>query len=134
MTDRQLVLDAGVLDRVTTSAEFRGVVRELLHAGWDIVVPTVVLAEALTGNRTDAPANATIARTGTHVTTEHVARRAGQLRSTALRAGGRRHPSGIDAIVAAHALDANKSVIFTTDVQDMRLLLDGHASVRIEAP
>ena len=68
-------------------------------------------------------------------TDEPLARHAGALRYAASRTAGRRAPpSGIDAIVAAHAADAGAGVVFTTDPNDLRRLLVGQTRVRVERP
>lgn len=134
MTDPVVVLDAGVLDRATVDRRFRVVLRQLVDDGWDPIVPAVVLAEAITGGPTDAPVNQTLGRLGTDVTDEATARRAGHLRAVAARDGGRRLPRGIDAIVAAHAVEAGRGVVFTTDPRDLRRLLADHPSVLVERP
>lgn len=129
-----MVLDSGVLDRATTDREFRWVLRELVEAEWDPVVPTVVLAEAITGRRSDAPTNQAVKRLGTQDTDAATARRAGTMRAAVRRAGGRRVPGGIDAIVAAHAANAGRGVVFTTDPIDLRRLLADHPAIRVEKP
>ena len=134
MTDPVVVLDSGVIDQATTNQEFRWVLRDLLEAGWLPVLPTVVLAEAITGRPEDAPVNQAVKRLGTVDTTPATARRAGHLRFGVLRSGTRRPPSGIDAIVAAHAADAGAGVVFTTDPADLRRLLGDFPRIRIERP
>jgi len=132
MTVPVIVLDSGVIDQVVTNKEFRAVISDLLRSGWTPIIPTAVLAEAITGRPTDAPVNQAIARIGTTTTDEPLARQAGALRFTAARAAGRRPPSGIDAIVAAHAADAGAGVVFTTDPIDLRRLLADFTRVRVE--
>ncbi|MGH9164329.1 MAG: type II toxin-antitoxin system VapC family toxin, partial [Acidimicrobiales bacterium] len=123
MTEPVVVLDAGVIDLATKDREFRWVLRDLIDGGWTAVIPTVVLAEVITGRAEDAPTNQAVNRVGT-VDTDHViARRAGLLRHRAERSAGRRPPGGIDAIVAAHAVEAGGGVVFTTDPSDLRRLL-----------
>lgn len=134
MSGAVVVLDSGVIDRATTDRQFRWVLRDLLDAGWDPVVPTVVLAEAITGHRSDAPTNQTLKRLGTDDTDAATARRAGAMRAAVVRAGGRRVPGGIDAIVAAHAANAGRGVVFTTDPVDLRRLLADHPTIRVEKP
>jgi predicted nucleic acid-binding protein len=129
-----VVLDAGVIDQATTNREFRSVLRDLIADGWVPVVPTVVLAEAITGRAEDAPTNQTVNRIGTVDTDEPIARRAGVLRFRAERSGVRRVPGGIDAIVAAHAADAGTAVVFTTDPSDLTRLLADHPTIRVERP
>ena len=132
MTEPVIVLDSGVLDQVVTNKEFRAVLSDLMHTGWTPIVPTVVLAEAITGRPTDAPVNQAIARIGTTLTDESLARQAGALRFTAAKTAGRRPPSAIDAIVAAHAADAGGGVVFTTDPTDLRRLLADVSRIRVE--
>ena len=134
MTGPVVVLDAGVLDKATTNREFRWVLRDLVEAGWTPVVPTVVLAEAITGRPEDAPTNQAVKALGTVDTDPATARIAGALRFVAHHAGGRRVPSGIDAIIAAHAAVAGTGVIFTTDPTDLRRLLANHPGVHVDKP
>lgn len=134
MSEPVVVLDSGAVEQVVTNKEFRVVLNDLVRSGWTPIIPTPVLAEAITGRPTDAPANQAISRTGTTVTDEPLARHAGALRHTSARAGGRRIPSGIDAIVAAHAADAGAGVVFTTDPGDLRRLLVAHPRIRVERP
>ncbi|MEZ5206141.1 MAG: hypothetical protein R2690_03965 [Acidimicrobiales bacterium] len=134
MSAPRVVLDSGVVDLAETDQEFRWVVRDLVEGGWEAVIPTVVLAEAVTGRPTDAPVNRAVKRLGTKDTDQAVARRAGQLRSGAERAKSRRVPSGIDAIVAAHAADAGAGVVFTTDPIDLRRLLADFPQIAVERP
>jgi len=134
MSEPVIVLDGGVIDQVVTNKEFRAVLADLLRSGWTPIIPTSVLAEAITGRPTDAPANQAIARIGTTVTDEPLARQAGALRYVAAKTAGRRAPSGIDAIVAAHAADSGAGVVFTSDPGDLRRLLSGHPRIRVERP
>jgi predicted nucleic acid-binding protein len=134
LTDPVVVLDAGVLDRTTVDHDFRQLLHELLQRGWVPCVPTVVLAEAITGRARDATVNQVVKRLGTVDTTAATARRAGHLRAAVTRSGARRVPSGIDAIVAAHAADAGAGVVFTTDPTDLRRLLSDFAQIAVEKP
>lgn len=134
MTDPVVVLDAGVIDRATTNQEFRWVLHDLVSQGWTPVIPTVVLAEAITGRPADAPVNQVINRLGTVDTDPALARHAGILRFAVERSGGRRIPGGIDAIVAAHAAAAGSGLVFTTDASDLRRLLADDPGVRVEKP
>jgi predicted nucleic acid-binding protein len=129
-----VVLDSGVIDQATTNKEFRWVLRELFENGWEPVIPTVVLSEAITGRPEDAPTNQVIRRLDTVDTPQATARRAGHLRFGVQRAGVRRIPSGVDAIVAAHAVDAGRAVVFTTDPTDLRRLLVDHPRIAVERP
>jgi predicted nucleic acid-binding protein len=134
MTGPVIVLDSGVLDLVTSNPRFRAVLSDLIRRGYDPIVPTVVLAEAVTGLPVDAPTNLMVRRFGTTTTPEAVARQAGRLRHAVARHGGRRLPSGIDAIVAAHAADAGAGVVFTTDPTDLGRLLEESPRVSVVRP
>ncbi len=134
MSNPTIVLDSGVIDQVNNNQEFRWVLRDLIEHGWEPVIPTATLSEAITGRPQDAPVNQLVNRIGTVDTDEATARRAGQLRFRVERSGSRRMPTGIDAIVAAHAADADGSVVFTTDPSDLRRLLVDCQWVRVDKP
>lgn len=134
MTEPVIVFDAGAIHQVVTNKGFRAALEALLRSGWTPVIPTPVLAEAITGRPTDAPANQAIRRIGSISTDEALARHAGALRHTAAQIAARRSPSGIDAIVAAHAADARSGVAFTTDPGDLRRLLADHPRIQVEKP
>jgi hypothetical protein len=134
MSQPAIVLDSGVIDQATTNSEFRWVLRELLEQGWEPVIPTVVLSEAITGRPEDTPANQVVRRLGTVDTTQATARRAGHLRFGVQQTGVQRAPSGIDAVVAAHAADAGTAVVFTTDTTDMRRLLVDYPRIAVDKP
>lgn len=110
------------------------VLRDLVDAGWAPVVPTVVLAEAITGRPEDGPTNRAVSALGTVDTDLATACIAGGLRFVAHQTGGRRVPSGIDAIVAAHAALAGTGIVFTTDPADLRRLLANHPGVDVQRP
>jgi hypothetical protein len=129
-----VVFDSGVIEQVATYGEFRWVLRELLEKGWSPVIPTVVLSEAITSRRDDAPTNQVIKRLDTVDTSQATARRAGHLRFNVQRTAVRRIPSGIDAIVAAHAVDAGRAVVFTTDSTDLQRLLVEYPRIAVEKP
>jgi hypothetical protein len=127
-----VVLDSGALERVESSKILRGILRRLVEGGADVVIPTVVLAEAVTGRATDAVVNRVVARFGTVVTPEAIARRAGALRHSLPKAR-RAKTSAVDAIVAAHAvLGAKSAVLITTDADDLTGLVSAHGHVRVE--
>ena len=129
-----VVLDAGVVDQIAVRQEFRWVLRELVEDGWTPIIPTVTLAEAITGRPTDAPVNQAVKRIGCTDTPEATARLAGHLRFEVERSGPRRLPSGVDAIVAAHAAEAGTGVVFTTDPADLRRLLAGTPRISVQKP
>ena len=53
--------------------KFRSTLRHLVAGGWEPVIPTVVLAEAVTGRDQDAPVNQVVRQLGTHDTAEATA-------------------------------------------------------------
>jgi hypothetical protein len=134
VSEPAVVFDSGVIDQAATNEEFRSVLRDLLENGWNPVIPSVVLSEAITGRPDDAPANQVIRRLDTVDTSQATARRAGHLRFSLQRTGVRRMPSGIDAIVAAHAVDASRAVVFTTATTDLRRLLVEYPRIAVEKP
>lgn len=129
-----VVLDSGVIDKAITNPEFRWVLRDLIESGCVPIIPTVVLAEAITGRRQDAPVNQVINRLGTVDTTQATARRAGHLRFGVQQSAVRRIPSGIDAIVAAHAADAGSGIVFSSAGVDLRRLLTDFPRIKVETP
>jgi hypothetical protein len=90
----------------------------------DIVVPAAVLAEGvLTGNPAhDVPVHRLLRESDVAEVTARTGFAAGALRRSALRAGGRTQPSGVDAIVVAVADQRAASdhvVIVTSDPGDL---------------
>lgn len=124
-----VVFDTGALDRVADGDEFtRALWRRLVDAGWNSLLPSVVLTEAITGRPQDARVERVIASIGRPVDPdEALARRAGALRFRARNAT----PSGIDALVAAHAASATPSVVFTGDPDDISALLIDVAAAHV---
>jgi hypothetical protein len=127
-----VVLDSGAIERVESSKILRGLLRRLIEDGAEVAIPTVVLAETVTGRPADAIVNRVVARFGTVTTHEATARRAGALRYRLPKAR-RAQTSAVDAIVAAHAvLSASSTLVFTTDVKDLAALVSGQPHVRVE--
>ncbi len=78
----------------------RAAVELLVKAGWDVLVPVVVLAESMTGRpREDVLLHRTLRHLGTVPIDEACARHAGELRAHARGVGA----SGVGAMVAACA-------------------------------
>jgi predicted nucleic acid-binding protein len=134
VSDPAVVLDSGVVDLSVTDQEFRWVLRDLVEGGWVPMIPTVVLAEAISGRPTDAPVNRVVKQIGPVDTTPPTARLAGRLRHVVKRSGARRIPGGIDAIVAAHAAEVGVGVVFTTDPTDLQRLLADTPRVLVKKP
>jgi predicted nucleic acid-binding protein len=128
-----VVLDSGAITACVRPGVARHQLLALLTAGWVPLVPAAVLAEALTGKPgPDARANqllASLGDDGIGTCTESVGRKAAALRRPALR---RATPSGVDAIVAAHAADATPSaVVMTDDPDDLEALVTGLERVEV---
>ena len=124
-----VVFDTGALDKVAEGDEVaRAVWRRLVGAGWHSLLPSVVLAETITGRPRDARIDRVIGSIGAPANPdEGIARRAGALRFRAEHAA----PSGIDALVAAHAAHSTPSVVLTGDPDDLSALLTNIAQARV---
>lgn len=112
----RLVLDAGALSALPGQ---RARLQELQRRGlWPPQVPSVVLAEALTGDhRRDFPVNRLLRACQVRPVDESYARRAAWLRTATGRAGG---ISTVDAVVAAAADAAPGGIVLTSDPDDLR--------------
>ena len=115
-----LVLDSGGLSSLT---EQRARLQELQRRGlWPAQVPSVVLAEALTGDqRRDFHANRLLRACQVRDVDETQAREAARLRTATGRAGT---ISAVDAVVAAVAGARPGGLILTSDPRDLRALGD----------
>ena len=113
-----LVLDAG---GVSALAGQRARLMELRRRGlWPAQVPSVVLAEALTGDhRRDFHANRLLRASQVRDVTEPQAREAARLRTATGRAA---EISAADAIVAAFASACPDPVVLTSDPKDLTAL------------
>jgi len=113
-----LVLDSG---GVSMLAGHRARLRELRQRGeWPPVVPTAVLAEALTGDhRRDFHENRLLRTCIVEPVDEELGRHAARLRTAV---AGSRTPSAVDAIVAARADQLGGAIVLTSDARDLRAL------------
>lgn len=127
------VLDSGGLSALTGRAhQAREWLRWIVTHGGDVVVPTPVLVECVTGNAgRDAEVNrvlGVLGRTGgvLRPTDDATARVAGALRFAA------RSDDGIDAIVAAEAAaGARPTVLLTSDPGDLTALVGNVRTVAV---
>lgn len=127
---RPVVLDSGPLDRIASDRTLRLRLEVLLRDGYYALVPAAVLAEAITGTRRDAPVHWAVNRMRVVATDRATAELAGRLRHGAHRAGAT--PSGVDAIVAAHAASVDgEAAVMTTDPDDLKALLVARPAVRV---
>jgi len=113
-----LVLDSHGL---TMLAGNRARLEELRRRGeWPAIVPSVVLAEALTGDhRRDFPENRLLRTCDVRPVEEQLARIAARLRS---RVGARRLLSAVDAIVVALADEVGGATVLSSDQNDLGAL------------
>ena len=98
-----------------------------------MAIPTVVLAEVVSGRAADAPTDRVVKAVDLELElTGERARQAGVIRSRAWmeldgsprRTKGARPPCVVDAIVVAEALAAGSAVILTSDREELELLRD----------
>lgn len=124
-----LLLDSGGLSRLAQPRARTAALIEVFERDgiWPPLVPSIVLAESLSGRqRTDAAVNWFL-KTCTVVEEipESVARRAGALRAQARRG------SAVDALVVAMAEPGG--TVLTGDIEDFRALADYADDVRVHA-
>jgi hypothetical protein len=114
---------------LTSLSQNRARLEELRSRGeWPAIVPSVVLAEALTGDhRRDYHENRVLRACEIRSVDETVARAAAALRT---RIAARRVPSPVDAIVVAVADDVGGATILSSDLGDLRALA-GHTSSEV---
>jgi predicted nucleic acid-binding protein len=98
---------------------------------WPPVVPTVVLAEVLTGDhRRDVHANRLLRLCILLPVDESLARMAAAMRTVTGRAG---EVSAVDAVVAAVAARSGGATVLTSDPSDLADLLGAHRGrIRVE--
>ena len=127
---RLLVVDTGPLGRLSTDLSLRLRVKKLAKNGYSAIVPAAVLAETITGTRRDAAVHWALNQIRVVVTERRTAELAGRLRYRALSAGVL--PSGVDAIVAAHAAESGEdAAVLTSDPGDLVSLLAAHPWVAV---
>jgi predicted nucleic acid-binding protein len=118
---------------VTSLAADRARLAELRNRGeWPPLVPTVVLAEALSGDpRCDYHENRLLRTCELRAVDEALAREAAALRA---QVRTRRTPSAVDAVVVAVADQVGGGTVLSSDPSDLRALArHTHNSVRIES-
>ena len=122
-----LVLDTG---GISALAGQRARLAELRKRDlWPPIVPSVVLAEALTGDhRRDHHTNRLLRMCVINAVDEELAREAGRLRTATGRAG---EIAATDAIVAAQAARLHEPNIVTSDPSDIASLIT-HCNTAID--
>lgn len=119
-----LILDSG---GVSALASERGRIAEMRKRNqWPPWVPSIVLAEALTGDhRRDFHTNQLLRMCRVVEVTEQHGRDAALLRT---RTGRASTIAATDAIVAAVAVGCRDPVVLTSDPDDLAALVEGHAT------
>ena len=110
------------------SEDARAVLAASNQAGVPVLVPAVVLAEALFGDRRDSRANQVSKKLHVIPVTDLIARSAAELKRDAGMTG---IAPTIDAIVVATSAAAGGGVVLTADVDDVRALANCATGVRI---
>lgn len=126
----RLVLDTGgLLAWAYGNARAREIILEAGRREAIVIVPTVVIAQAIRGGPADAPINLVLKRVGEFAPiTPSLARQAGAL------LGATRTTDVVDALVVAEALRLLPSLILTSDPNDIRPLVGsdpGHPRVQV---
>jgi hypothetical protein len=123
-----IILDSGGVSFLAKrNQDAVAAIRALVRDGeWPPLVPSVVLAESITGRQQDDAAVNRLLKTCdvTEVLPASLARRAGELRHLARRG------SAVDAIVVASAEPGG--VVLSGDVEDLGALASHASAVRIE--
>ena len=116
-----MILDAGgLLALASGSGIARAALARAVREGYVVVIPTPVLAQVHRGGRDRAHVDRVVKAVDALLpTSEHVARRAGELQAKTGTS------DAVDAIVAAEALASVPALVLTTDPGDLSLLLDG---------
>jgi predicted nucleic acid-binding protein len=113
-----VVLDS---DGLTRLAGHRARLEELRRRGeWPVIVPSVILTEALTGDhRRDYHENRILRTCDVRAVDEDLARHGAALRTAAAAA---RVASAVDAIVVALADTVGGAIVLTSDPRDLQAL------------
>ncbi|MGH9069052.1 MAG: PIN domain-containing protein [Acidimicrobiales bacterium] len=110
------------------SEDTRAVLASSSEAGVPVLVPAVVLAETLFGDKRDARANQVLKRLQVVAILEPTARVAAALKRSAGMSGV---AATIDAVVVAVSAAAGGGVILTADAEDIRTLASAVPGIRI---
>lgn len=127
VTRARLVLDSGGVSAIATgNLDARDTLQRARRLGYEVVIPTPVLAEVYSGRSIDAPIHRVVKEVELVIpTSASVARRAGELRA---RSGV---TDVVDAIVVAEAATTPGSIVLTSDPADIRALIDATGTPRV---
>ncbi len=123
---RTIVLDSPGLS--LAAAHDRGIqvfLTAAVRQGSRVVVPTVILAEIITGKPADARVWHAVNRLVTHDVSREIAAEAGALRERAAGIRVKKKDLTVDAIVAAVACAHAPSLLLTSDNADLTTLCAG---------
>ncbi|MDQ2847352.1 MAG: PIN domain-containing protein [Actinomycetota bacterium] len=122
----RLILDTGaIIGLVRGDARVAAALRIATERGDEVVIPSVVVAQAIRGGPRDAPIHRLLHAVRVSFVGLRLARQAGEL----LGATGMN--DAVDALVMAEALRGGPSVILTSDTADMARLAGHRQTVRI---
>lgn len=124
---RSVILDAEAVSSLTKA--HRHVLASLkasIATDAEVMYPTIVLTELLTGNPSDASIWRVVNGIEAVDLTSAIAAQAGYLRERAEKVRHKKRDLTVDAVVAATAVAWAPSVIITSDPEDLKLLTDGH--------
>lgn len=131
---RTIVLDSEGLSRAASQDPgVHAFLTAAVRLGGRVLVPTVALAEVVTGKSSDARTWHVVNRLVVEDLTRDVAGQAGALRERAETVRAKKKDLTVDAIVAAVARHHAPSLVLTGDVRDLTLLCDG-ADVAVHHP
>lgn len=126
-----VVLDSEGLWAVARNTEdARAVIDLAIRGGSLVIVPSIVLAETLTGGPQDAPVNQVLSKVTVVSITEDLARDAALLKR---KSGMTGVEHTIDAIVVAVSASQGGGVVLTSDPGDIKQLADEVYESRIRA-
>lgn len=124
----RLILDSGAVIGFTRgNHDVAAAIRIAVQRGEEVVVPPVVVAETIRGDRRDAPVH----RLLNAVRVTFAGLRAGRVVGELLGAAGMSNAA--DALVMAESIRGGSCVLLTSDVDDMSRLAAGRPSVTIMA-
>ena len=123
---RAIVLDSEAVSALAQKR--RGMAERVaaaLRGDHRVVIPSVVLAEVMTGAASDAPIWSVRKRIPVVDVDTRVAARAGELRERATRERRKKRDLTVDAIVASVAIGIAPAVVLTGDSGDFEILTAG---------
>lgn len=122
---QRLILASGaVIALARLDLRARAVLAAAREAGVEVVIPSVVIAEAVRGSAKDAPVNRVVKAVGE---VRPVSETTGRVAGALLGATG--STATIDALVVASAIELGGGVLLTNDPDDLEKLAGRHTEV-----